>query len=253
MERYLVDSMKKRHTVRSYSERPVDDELLNELLETAVRASNTGNMQAYSVIVTRSAEMKKKIAPLHFNQPQVTSAPVVLTFCADFNRFSKWCLQRKAKPGFANVQAFAYSAIDAVILAQTFCVAAEEKGLGICYLGTTTYNASQISEALELPELVFPVTTVSVGFPDESAEAGPSDRLPLYGIIHNEIYKDYIEKDIDEIYGDKESLPENRHFVDINDKETLAQVFTDLRYTKNDNEHFSDELIKALRGQGFLK
>lgn len=85
-----LDFLKNRRTIRQYKKEDIPDELLNELLEVAFRVSNTGNMQVYSVVVTRDAENKKKLAPAHFNQSTVTNAPVVLTFCADFNRFIKW-------------------------------------------------------------------------------------------------------------------------------------------------------------------
>ena len=74
------------------------------LLEVATRASNTGNMQLYSVVVTRDPANKEKLAPAHFNQPMITGAPVVLTFCADANRFVKWAECRKAEAGFDNLQ-----------------------------------------------------------------------------------------------------------------------------------------------------
>lgn len=79
-----------------------------------------------------------------------------------------------------------------------------------------------------------------------------SERLPLDAVIHNETYHDYTPEDIDNLYAEKEALPVNRHFVEINHKETLAQVFTDLRYTRKDNETMSAGLIDALRHQGFL-
>lgn len=246
-----MNSMNLRRTVRAYSDQPLDDHLLNELLTTACRASNTGNMQAYSVVVTRDSERKSLLAPLHFNQQQVIKAPVVLTFCADFNRFGKWCEQRKAQPGFANLQALTYASIDAVILAQAFCDVAESKGLGICYLGTTTYNAEQIVDVLGLPKLVLPITTISVGYPQEVVSSPLSDRLPLAGILHQETYKEYSAEDIDRIYAEKEALPESLHFVELNKKETLAQIFTEIRYTKNDNEHFSETFLNAIRKQGF--
>ena len=69
----------------------------------------------------------------------VTEAPVLLTFCADFNRFNKWCLLNNAVPGYDNFLSFMTAAIDALLVAQTVCIAAEARGLGICYLGTTTY------------------------------------------------------------------------------------------------------------------
>jgi FMN reductase [NAD(P)H] len=206
-------------------------------------------MQAYSIVVSRDPERKKALAACHFNQPQVVNAPVVLTFCADFNRFSKWCAQRNAQAGFNNVQALTYASIDAVIVAQTFCVAAEEKGLGICYLGTTTYLAKEIIELLELPPLVFPVTTVSVGYPLEPPKQ--CERLPQEAVVHSETYRDYTPADIDRLHLAKEQLPENRHFVEINHKENLAQVFAEIRYTKKDNEHFSDTLVRAVKKQGF--
>jgi len=246
-----MNSMKSRRTVRAYSDQPLDDLLLNELLETACRASNTGNMQAYSVIVTRDPERKSLLAPFHFNQKQIVQAPVVLTFCVDFNRFGKWCEQRKAIPGYSNLQALTYATIDTVILAQAFCDAAEARDLGICYLGTTTYNAEQISDALRLPKLVLPITTISVGYPESASSQPLSDRLPLNGILHQETYCDYSQEDINQIYAEKEALPESKHFVEINGKETLAQIFTDIRYTKNDNEHFSEAFLTAIRKQGF--
>lgn len=244
-----MESLKKRRTIRNYQEQDISSDLLNDLLETSFRASTVGNMQVYSVIVTRDAERKAKLAPAHFNQPMVQTAPVVLTFCIDLRRFSKWCEQRKAQPGYNNFEWFVTGAVDALLVAQTFCVAAEEKGLGICYLGTTTYNPQMIIEALELPELVFPITTVTVGWPAETPEQ--VDRLPLEAIVHNEVYHDYTSEDIDRLYAYKESLAESQQFILENQKETLAQVFTDVRYKKKDNEVMSENLWKVMKNQGF--
>lgn len=244
-----MESLKQRRTIRKYQQKDISADLLNDLLETSFRASTVGNMQVYSVVVTRDAERKAKLAPAHFNQPMVRTAPVVLTFCIDLRRFSKWCEQRKAEPGYNNFEWFVTGAVDTLLVAQTFCVAAEEKGLGICYLGTTTYNPQMIVEALELPELVFPITTVTVGWPAEQPQQ--VDRLPLEAIVHEEVYHDYTPEDIDRLYAYKESLPENLRFVAENNKETLAQVFTDVRYTKKDSEAMSENLWKVMKEQGF--
>lgn len=248
----MIDRLKNRRTIRKYTEQDIPEELLNELLEVAARASNTGNMQLYSVVVTRDQSNKEKLAPAHFNQPMITTAPVVLTFCADANRFVKWAEQRKAEAGFDNLQTFIASTIDAILFAQAFCDAAEENGLGICYLGTTAYNADKIIEALSLPRLVVPIVTVTVGYP---AMPLPEqvERLPLAAVIHQEAYVDYTPDMIDELYGEKEALEVNKQFVKENNKETLAQVFTDVRYTKKNNEYFSEVLLKVLKDQGFMK
>ena len=245
-----MESIRNRRTIRKYKSQDIPEELLNSLLEEASRASTMGNMQLYSAVITRSEKMKSKLAPMHFNQPMVTGAPVVVTFCADFNRFSLWCKQRKAEPGYDNFLSFINALSDALLFTQNFCTLAEDAGLGICYLGTTIYNPAPIIELLKLPKLVIPVATITVGYPDELPVQ--PDRLPLRGIIHNEVYKQYSEKDIDDIYSYKESLPENKNFVEINHTETLAQIFTDIRYKKADNELMSSGLVKVLKEQGFF-
>jgi len=244
------DSLLKRRTIRKYTSEPVDDELLNDIMIKGCRASTTGNMQVYSIVITRDEVKKKELAPFHFNQKMITEAPVVLTFCADFNRFNKWCRQRKADPGYDNFLSFFTAAIDALLVAQTVCIAAELKGLGICYLGTTTYMAHKIIEVLKLPKGVVPVTTITLGWPAEKPEQ--TDRLPLDAVIHSEEYKDYTTDDIDRIYREKEARADSGQFIKENNKETLAQVFTDVRYKKADNEYFSKMLLQVLQDQGFM-
>ena len=246
----MTDSIKTRRSIRKYKAEDVEPRLLDHLLELAARTQTMGNLQLYSVVVTRSPEMKQRLAPAHFNQPMVTQAPVVLTICADFNRTTLWCLHRQADPGYDNLLSFLNAASDALLYTQTFCNLAEAEGLGICYLGTTIYQPQQIIDVLGLPRLVMPIATLTVGWPDE--EPAQSDRLPLEAFVHQETYRDYTAEDIDRFYTPKEALPENQHFVEINKKETLAQVFTDLRYTRKDNEALSATMMEALRRQGFL-
>ena len=245
-----MKSINTRRTIRKYADRDVSEELLNRLLTEAARTQTMGNLQLYSVVVTRSAEMKAKLAPAHFNQPMVKEAPVVLTICADFNRTSQWARCRKAEPGYDNFLSFINAATDALLFTQTFCNLADEEGLGYCYLGTTIYQPQPIIDALQLPQLVMPIATLTLGWPAE--EPPLSDRLPTASFVHAETYRDYTPADIDTYYIYREQLPENRHFVEINQKETLAQIFTDIRYTRKDNEAMSAGLMEALKRQGFL-
>lgn len=246
-----MKSIKNRTTIRKYSSREVTDELLNRLLEEAERTPTMGNLQLYSVVVTRSKEGKQALAPAHFNQPMVTQAPVVLTICADYRRTTLWAENRKATPGYDNILSYMNAATDALLFTQTFCNLAEAEGLGTCFLGTTVYMPQLIIDTLKLPKLVMPVATITLGWPDEQPHL--SDRLPLRAIVHQEAYDDYTPAKIDDFYAEKEALPENQEFVRINQKETLAQIFTDIRYTKHDCETMSEGLLEALRHQGFLK
>lgn len=239
-----------RKSIRKYKAQPVSDELLNNLLTQAEHTQTMGNLQLYSVVVTRSEEMKQKLAPAHFNQPMVKGADVVLTFCADYNRTTQWALNRKAHPGYGNFLSFVNAATDALLYCQRFCDLAEEAGLGLCFLGTTIYQPQPIIDALKLPQLVMPIATITLGWPDETPT--PSERLPLSAIRHDETYQPVTAATIDRDYTEKEALPINQHFVAENNVETLAQVFADIRYKASDCEAMSVTLLDALKQQGFL-
>lgn len=245
-----MQTINTRRSIRRYQDKDVDNTLLTRLIKEAERTQTMGNLQLYSVVVTRNEELKAKLAPAHFNQPMVTCAPVVLTFCADYRRTTLWTEQRQATPGYDNPLSFVNAMTDALLFCQTFCNLAEEEGLGCCFLGTTVYQPQSIIDTLQLPELVFPVATITLGWPDENPPL--SDRLPVSTIIHEETFHDYSAADIDKAYAYKEQLDENKEFVKINNKQTLAQVFTDCRYTKADCEAMSETLLEALRKQKFL-
>ena len=246
----MVNQLLEHRTIRKYKSDEVGEDLLNKVLEAGCRASTTGNMQLYSIIVTRSKEGKKALSPCHINQPMVENAPLVLTICADFNRFNLWCKLNNAEPGYDNFLSFVTAAIDALLVAQNVTIAAESVGLGVCYLGTTTYLAAKIIDILKLPIGVVPITTLTIGWPDEYPEQ--IDRLPLSAIVHQETYADYSDEEITRIYSEKENRTDNLKFVSENNKETLAQVFTDIRYKKNDNIAFSKMLLEVLTRQGFM-
>ncbi len=246
IDRYFAN----RRTVRRYTTQEVAPELLTQLLEEATHAPNTGNMQLYSVIVTRSEEGKRALAPLHFNQPAATGCSVLLTFCIDINRFNLWCKEGNADAGFGNLQMLLAGAIDASLFAQQFNTLAEMHGLGCCYLGTTAYNAPEIAKVLELPDGVVPLVSLTVGYPD--GEAPLSDRLPLEAIVHDEKYRQYTPEQIREIYAGQENSGDSKRFIEENGKSTLAQVFAEVRYPRATNEAFSKTLQEYLE-KGFFK
>ncbi len=246
-----TDYFTNRRTIRRYTDQDVPQELLEALIAQAAHAPTTGNMQLYSVISTRSLEMRTALSPLHFNQPQVIGAPVILTFCADLNRFSAWCAINEADPCYDNMQSFIAAAIDTIAFAQQFNTVAELAGLGVCWLGTTTYNAPQIAQLLELPELVVPMITLTVGYPaEEGTDVG---RLPVEAIVHKEKYEPWTNDRISNMYSEKEAREDSQKFVSENGKKTLAQVFTDIRYPRANNEHFSEIFADFLKQSRFTK
>lgn len=249
-KKIIMDTILKHRSIRKYSDAIIEEEKLQAVLRAASRASTTGNMQLYSIIVTRDQTIKEKLWESHFKQDMVLEAPVHLTFCADFNRFSKWCKLRNANPGYDNFLSFFTGAIDALLAAQNAVIAAEYMNLGICYLGTVTWMADRFVEILKLPNLVVPVAALSIGYPAESTNL--TSRLPLEGIIHMDTYKDYTDKDINSIYQGLEELQETLDIIKENGTENLARVFTDKRYTKKDNQAFSLKFLELIQKQGFM-
>lgn len=236
-----------RRTIRSFSKKTVEPGLIRKMLAEATKAPNTGNMQLYSVITSATDESKQRLAPTHFNQPCVTGCSVLLTFCIDMHRFYRWCAVSDAKPGFENLQMLMAAAIDCSIFAQQFNTIAEMNGLGCCYLGTTAYNAPQIAGILELPDGVIPLISIACGYPAGNSTSAPEqDRLPVDAILHEEKYNLPSDSQIRNYYAGKEARDDNRAFVAENNKATLAQVFTDIRYSKENNELFSRNLAEFL-------
>lgn len=244
-----MEFLKTHRTIRKYKSVDISESDLNDILECGIRSSNTGNMQLYSIVVTRSSAKKEEFAPFHFNQPMVKEAPVLLTICFDINRFKGWCEANDTSVDFKCLLWLLNGTIDASILAQNICVAAEYKGLGICYLGTTLYNAPEISKVLHLPSGVIPITTLTIGYPEVIPDL--TDRLSLDAVVHFEEYKDYPHSTIKGIYEFKEGLDSSKKFVKENNKTNLAQVYTEVRYKNSDNHFFSMKLLKMLQEQGF--
>ncbi|MBD5190463.1 MAG: NADPH-dependent oxidoreductase [Bacteroidales bacterium] len=239
-----------RRSVRRYSDKKVSRELLDSILREAMKAPTCGNMQLYSVIVTRDEEKKKELAALHFNQPAATGADVLLTICADYHRFTRWCEINGGDPAYDNFLSFTSAVTDAVILAQQIVTIAEMRGLGTCYLGTVTYNASKISELLHLPEMTFPIAAISIGYPAEEGEE--TERLDLSGVVYDEEYPELSDDMIRNIYKVKEEFAPNKKFVEENGKENLAQVFSDIRYPRSLNEPVTAALLEFMKKQRFL-
>ena len=246
----MIKTILKHRSIRKYKQTQISDDILNEILNSAIRGSNTGNMQLYSIIVSKDEQKKKQLWEAHFKQDMVKQAPVILTFVADINRFHKWCEQRNAGIAYDNFLWFYNATIDAVIAAQNAALAAEAHDLGICYLGTTTYMAEKIIDILQLPKGVVPVTSLVIGYSDEAPHL--TDRLPLDAVVFNEKYNDLSGSEINVFFEHKENSKLTKSLIEENQTENLAQIFTQKRYKKEDNIYFSKEFLKIIEKQGFM-
>ena len=253
-----LETIAAHRSIRRYRPDPIPDADLEAILRAAARASTSGNMQTYSIIVTKDAERRDALWKIHFEQDMIREAPVLLTFVADWNRMNTWCRARDADPGYDNFLSFLVGFADALIAAQNAALAAESLGYGICYLGTTLWSARELCEFFELPEGVFPATTLVVGRPAE--DPALRARLPMNGIVHDERYRGFDDGRITEVYRSRETEGWDRYmsFPDLAERiresgvKNLSQVYTVVKYTRESNRRFSRELLEGLERHGFL-
>lgn len=253
----MLDLANSHRSIRSYTSQDIDDSLLNDLLTTGLRSSSSGNMQTWSVVVTRDPARKRQLYEAHRGQGMILEAPVVLTFCADVFRMREWIRVNGSKQSFDDLLGFLTGATDAVIAAQTICLAAESVGLGICYMGTTWWAADQLVELLELPQGVFPVTSVVMGYPAEDPPL--RDRLPLELVVHREGYKQLADEEIHRLHADREEKAWARYNSYESLRQRLAEAgitsvtdfyTSEFKYSKELHLEVSEMLINTLQRQG---
>ncbi|MCK5794934.1 MAG: nitroreductase family protein, partial [Anaerolineales bacterium] len=148
----VIQQILNHRSIRKYKPDPIPEDLLHKILQAGIRTSSSGNMQTYSIIVTRDQQLREKLLKPHMGQKMVVDAPVFLTFCADFNRMRRWLKINEAADNFDNFFSFLIGSIDAILVSQTVALAAESHGLGLCFLGSTLANADAIGEILGLPK-----------------------------------------------------------------------------------------------------
>ena len=250
-----------RHcSIRKYKSDPIDPVIIEEVCEEAIAgASSSGNLNSFSIILTRDEERKKHLYKLHFDQDFILEAPLLITFCADWYRTREWLKARNARDNFNNLVGYHVAAYDAMIVAQNVCLGFESRGLGICYMGTTIFTMGEIAEFLNLPDTCLPVTTIVVGYPDEAP--GKRDRLPLSAFLHEEVYHYSSAKEMDEYYRDREvkgwarymGIPELKKLAEEGGITSLAQFYTSpYKYDPDEFATYSARIKLLLEQKHFL-
>ena len=225
--------LQRHRSIRRYKPDAIDPALVEQVCADAIAGgSSSGNLNAVSIVLTRDVERKQRLHELHFEQPMVLQAPLVVTFCADWFRTRKWLARRGARDNFDNLIGYHVAAIDAIIVAQNVCLGFEAQGLGICYMGTTLHSMEAIADLLELPDTCLPVTSIVVGYPDEAP--AQRDRLPLAAMLHDETYHQPSATELDQTYTQREvrgwerymAIPELKAEIEARGITSLAQFYT---------------------------
>jgi|GEM_PF-10876 len=182
-----IDRLLTHRSIRAFGDRAVDDATVRTLIACAQAAATSSNVQATTVIQVRDADTRSEMARLAGNQAYVASAPVFLVWCADLKRAADACVRAggQFEPGMT--EHFIIATVDVALAAQNAVVAAESLGLGICYIGGIRNSPSEMAALLELPEQVYPVFGLCLGYPDQEPQVKP--RLPLGAVLMQERYQ----------------------------------------------------------------
>ncbi|WP_034418346.1 nitroreductase family protein [Deinococcus frigens] len=256
----VAETLRSHRSIRQFKPDEISQATLDEVLHDAIMGtSSSGNLNSYSLIVTRDPARKRRLYGLHGEQDFILQAPLVITFCADWYRTRQWLELRGARDNFNNFLGYQVAANEAMLISQSVTLGFEARGYGICYMGTTLQAMQEIADYLELPETCLPITTIVVGVPDERPDR--RERLPMRAYVHDEAYRKPGPSDLEELYRAREesgwqrymSMPHLRAMCEEGGITSLAQMYTSpYKYDPDAYAATSRQLLEALRGRGFL-
>jgi len=185
----VLDTLLAHRSVRSYSDQPLPEGLLETLVAAAQSAPSSSNLQAWSVVAVQDPERKARLATLAAGQRHVARAPLLLLFVADQSVLRAVSRQHGyAAEGLDYLEAFIIALADASFAAQNLLTAAESLGLGGCYIGAMRNRAKEVADELGLPDDAFVVFGMTLGYPDPGVETEVKPRLPQSIVLHHERY-----------------------------------------------------------------
>ena len=185
----VIDSMLAHRSIRSYTDRTVSDEDLNSIIRAVQAAPNWVNLQLVSIIAVKNTDHRRRLAELCGNQVHIAEAPVFLVFCTDYHRVALACHKKEQTLDevMQDIDTLLVGAHEVGIALEAAVVAAESLGLGTVPIGDVRKNALEIVHELQLPEYVFPMLGLCIGYPAE--ETGLKPRFPQQAVFFEETYK----------------------------------------------------------------
>lgn len=244
-----ISTILKRGSLRRYDERDISKKDLNLILKSAMRAPTAGNMMCYSVIVIKNKETKEKLSVSCDNQPFIKTAPVLLVFLADLNKWYKYYEYNNTKqfmeekgewfegPTEANL---ILANQDAIIAAENVVIAAESLGIGSCYIGDIMENFEYHRDLLNLPKYVYPVTMLALGYYPEGYNVPLRDRFKHEYIVFEEDYKELNEDDINEMFKERDKLF-------ISENKYKANNYAQYHFNMKVKSEFSKEMTRSVK------
>ena len=184
----VIQLLQSHRSIRKFTDQGIEQSVVEELIKAGQSAATSSFIQACTVIQVSKGERRDRLAELANNQAYVANAPVFLVFCADMHRHKVACEQHDAEMLSGFTEQFLTASVDVALFAQNVVVAAESLGLGICYIGALRNKIDAVADLLELPDLVYPVFGLCLGYPAQNPEVKP--RLPVSVVLKQERYNE---------------------------------------------------------------
>lgn len=181
-----IELLQAHRSIRAFQPKTIPQNILDTLIQAGQAAATSSFIQACTVIQIEDPHKRAQLAACAGNQPYVESAPVFLVFCADMQRHKTACEMNNAEMQSGFTEQFLTASLDCGLFAQNVVVAAESLGLGSVYIGGIRNEIATVAELLALPDLVYPVFGLCLGYPDQHPQVKP--RLPLSIVLKKETY-----------------------------------------------------------------
>ncbi len=186
-----IENMMTRASVRRFEKREVPASVIEKVVRAGQQAPFTGQM--YSVVVTSDPATREQLGELFGRLPR--AAPVFALLCIDFRRLEKFIEARGRKNHTDDLSMLFLGIQDVAYMGQNMVLAAEACGLGSCFLGAAPFLARQLGALFSLPERVYPLVGMVLGYPAESPP--PRPRIPLECVLHWDRYRDLTEEGVE--------------------------------------------------------
>jgi len=233
-----------RASCRSFADKKIPPDVLDLILEAGNRAATGGNLQPYSIIKIGKDDTKRTLAKLCEDQDFIITAPINLLFCIDFYRLHRWAELESAP--FSATDSFRHFWIsfqDTIIAAQNICTAADAMGLGSVYVGTTIDCPRELKELFALPDGVFPVVLLSLGYP--KVRPFSRKKLGIKTLVHDESY--HIPTDQELLAAFKTKYPDWKKEITDDRMEMIGLVCRTVHGTE-----FEQACLAKIRQQGYI-
>ncbi len=189
----VINLLKSHRSIRKFKDEPIDEELIQNLIGAGLATATSSNLQGATVIRVRNLEKRAAIAELAGGQTYVETAGAFFVWCADLHRSAVACEMAGGEFSGGMTEHFVIAVSDASLAAQSTVAAAESVGLGICYIGGIRNDPAKMTELLELPDQVFPLFGLCLGWPDQDPALKP--RLPMSVTLKEETYVEDNDRD----------------------------------------------------------